>query len=264
MAARRARPTGSGAPRAATRITDWGSLTNLGPNIVVPNASVTSGSHSPVTWPASGLLLGRHRPEPSRARTSRAAPPSRSGAAGTLTLSAAATGTNADENPKVDHRHHAGRGQRCADRRSDPGHGNQHRTPGSESTFASFAESGVASRWVLVEHEYQRSQRPQPRHRHRQQRDPAHRAAEQLRPGGRVRDRRLPVARLRGPGDRGGDHALHRVQRRVQHQPLRGRRDDRRDLVLRQSRSRRTPPHRPPRRSSPTTIRPPSPCSTSG
>ena len=37
---------------------------------------------------------------------------------------------------------------------------------GTEATFASYAECGVASRRLLVQHEHERRQRPQPGHRH--------------------------------------------------------------------------------------------------
>ena len=39
-----ARPTSCGAPPDATRITDWGQLTNLGPNLEIQGVSLTSGS----------------------------------------------------------------------------------------------------------------------------------------------------------------------------------------------------------------------------
>ncbi len=85
----------------STRITDWGSLTNLGPNIVIPGASVTSGSPTvtlanPVfSSVATGqTITGSNIPSGTTI--------SSIGGGGTsLTLSNNATGTSSNENPKV-------------------------------------------------------------------------------------------------------------------------------------------------------------------
>src|ERR1700733_882242 len=123
----------------ATRITDWGSLTNLGPSIVIPNASVTSGSTTvtltaaPFSSVAAGQsITGADIPSGTTI----------SSVGGTsLTLSAAATGTDANDNPKVNI------GTTLAEGNGAPigipirvmG---VNTSSGTESTFASYALSG--------------------------------------------------------------------------------------------------------------------------
>jgi hypothetical protein len=86
----------------ATRITDWGQLTNLGPAIVVPNASVTSGSPT-VTLAAAPFasiaanqaITGPDIPAGTTVLSVTTVAPF------TITMSANASSTNANENPKV-------------------------------------------------------------------------------------------------------------------------------------------------------------------
>jgi hypothetical protein len=127
----------------AQQITDWGSLTNLGPNIVVPSASVSSGSaivtlaSAPFGSIASGQTI-TGADIPSGTTISAVGPGNQ------LTMSNNATGNSSNENPKVNI------GTTLA-----VGQGAPIGVPlrimglntasGTEATFASYAESGVAS-----------------------------------------------------------------------------------------------------------------------
>jgi hypothetical protein len=127
-----------------TRITDWGSLTNLGPNIVIPNASVTNGSTTVTLASAvfSSVASGQSITGPDIPSGTTIS--SIGGGGTSLVLSGAATGTDANEDPQVDI------GTTLAE-----GNGAPIGVPirvmgintnsGVESTYASFAESGVAS-----------------------------------------------------------------------------------------------------------------------
>jgi hypothetical protein len=128
----------------STRISDWGALTNLGPDIVIPSASVVAGTNtvtlaSPVfASVASGQsITGPDIPSGTTI--------SGVGSGGTsLTLSNKITGTNANENPKVDIGTTLAEGDGApigvpirpvgVDTTSD-----------TEAIFAGYAESGVAS-----------------------------------------------------------------------------------------------------------------------
>ena len=127
----------------STRISDWGALTNLGPNIVIPNASVTSGSPT-VTLaaaPFASVATGQSitGPDIPGGTTISAVGPGNQ-----LSLSQNATGTNANENPRVNI------GTTLAE-----GNGAPIGVPirvqgvntasGTEATFTSYANSGVAS-----------------------------------------------------------------------------------------------------------------------
>lgn len=128
----------------SAEITDWGELTNLGPDILIPGASVTSGSPTVTLSSAafSSVASGQSitGPDIPSGTTISSIGSGRT----SLTLSASATGTSANENPKVDI------GTTLA-----VGAGAPVGVPirimgvntasGTESTFASYAESGVAS-----------------------------------------------------------------------------------------------------------------------
>ena len=126
-----------------TRISDWGALTNLGPDIVIPGASVTSGSTTVTLASAvfSSVASGQTITGPDIPSGTTI---SSIGGGGTLTLSAGRHGHQGQREPQGQHRHHVGRGQRCADRRPDPTLGREHGV-GHGGDLSLYAESGVAS-----------------------------------------------------------------------------------------------------------------------
>ena len=216
----------------ATRITDWGALINLGPDLEVQGLSVSSGSTTatisgtfPSTVASGDAITGTDIPSSTTVS---------SVSGGTLTLSNPASGT-ATVTVRITTASAPARRPGHADRRAAAAHGRQHGL-GHRSHLRQLRRVGGLQRWVFVEHEHQRRQRSQPGHRHGRQRDPPRRVGEQLGPARPVRHNRLPVAGLRRPGHRGGDDAVHRVQRCVQHEPIRGGLDHRRHLLHRVSR----------------------------
>ncbi len=128
----------------ATRISDWGALTNLGPNIVIPGASVTSGSATVTLASAvfSSVASGQSITGPDIPSGTTIS--SIGGGGTSLTLSAAATGTKANENPRVNI------GTTLAEGNGAPiGVAIRpigvNTASGTEATFALYAEAGVAS-----------------------------------------------------------------------------------------------------------------------
>ena len=125
----------------ATRITDWGALTNLGPNLEVPGVSLTSGSNSatitgtfPSTVASTDPITGPDIPSGTTIS---------SVSGGTLTLSQNASGTGTvTVRITTSGTLAVGQGEPIGVPIRLMG---VNTASGTEATFASYAESGVAS-----------------------------------------------------------------------------------------------------------------------
>jgi hypothetical protein len=126
----------------STRISDWGQLTNLGPNIAVPNASVTSGSNQ-VTLaaaPYSAIAIGQAITGPDIPASTTI-----TGISGNvLTISNNASATKSNEDPRVNVGSTAaiGAGAPIGVPVRIMG---VNSASGTEATWASYAEAGVSS-----------------------------------------------------------------------------------------------------------------------
>jgi hypothetical protein len=133
-----------------TRITDWGALTNLGPNLHIPSVSVSNGSTT-VTAPAgytfpSSVTTGQTVTDLTTPGDLASGTTISSISGNTLTLSPAATGTSGSSGDVL---------QIATGTTLPAGSGAAIEVPirligvntasGTEATFASYAESGVAS-----------------------------------------------------------------------------------------------------------------------
>ena len=108
----------------ATRISDWGALTNLGPSLLITGVSLNSGSPT-ATISGSFPLDGRQRP--SHHRSGRPQWHHDPVGVGRDAHALAKRLQHGDGQCAHHHHEHIGRRAGCSDRRADPGHGHQHR-----------------------------------------------------------------------------------------------------------------------------------------
>ena len=201
----------------ATRITDWGALTNLGPTIAVVGVTTTSGSPNisvSGNFPSSvapgqavsgaGIPAGTHVQSVSAGNAVLTANATANSTNDTLDITTTTTYTEGNGVP-------VGISVRLL---------GVNTASGTEATFTSYVNSGASTGGCGSNMNTERGQRPEPGDRSEPQQRP-HCAGEQLGPGHAVRQRGLPRSGLCRPGDRGVDHPVHGVQRRVQHEPVR-------------------------------------------
>ena len=187
-------PTGCGAPRDSTRITDWGALTNLGPNLEVQDVTVNSGAPDGHRQRASFAVRRSPPVTPSRDRTSPRGTTITSVSGGTRRPLEQRHGQRTTDTVRITTTGTLAVGSGLPDRHPDPPHGCQH-SFGHRGHLHQLRQLGGQHGWLLVEHEHQRRHRPQPGHGHGRQRHASHRAGEQLGPDRPVRHRGLPLAR---------------------------------------------------------------------
>ena len=213
-------------PSDSTRITDWGALTNLGPNLEVQNVTLSNGrprprisGSFPSTVANGDAITGTGIPSGTTVT---------SVSGGTLALSQAPTGGTVTVRITTASALAVGQGVPIGVPIRVMG---VNTASGTESTFASYANSGVTSVGAASNMDNNAASDPNPATDTGTNTTP-HIALEnnsdqidQFANGG------LPVTGLRRPGHRGGDDPVHRVQRRLQHQPVRRRLDDQRHLV---------------------------------